>query len=372
MNSIQTNSDHAFLGGGAVNSILTNAEFTVLVGGEENTIQGNCSYAFLGGGFYNTINTGAGASFLGGGQYNSIQANATYAVIGGGWGNSAAGTDATIPGGANNQANGEYSFAAGQQAQALHQGAFVWADSQESVFASTANDQFLIRASGGVGIGTTGPQAPLHVVGRIITGSAWNTAGAVTFYPPNGSGWLHIDNPGTPTGRLRFSTGAGPGGTELMTISQNGNVGIGTTSPDATLTVNGTADKPGGGSWSTFSDGRLKDVGPRFAHGLAALEGIQPFHYHYRANNPLSLPSQPEYVGVVAQQVQNAVPEAVQRNKDGYLVVNNDPIIWTMVNAIKELNQKRETEAKEKDAEIQELKQSVAELKAMVEKLAGK
>ena len=151
-----------------------------------------------------------------------------------------------------------------------------------------------------------------------------------------------------------------------------GNVGIGTGSPDALLSVNGTADKPGGGSWSTFSDGRLKDVGADFTHGLAALENIQPVHYHYKADNPLNLPSQPEYVGVVAQQVQNAVPEAVQRNHDGYLVVNNDPIIWTMVNAIKELNQKRETEAKEKDAEIQELKQNVAELKAMVEKLAAK
>jgi hypothetical protein len=71
----------------------------------------------------------------------------------------------------------------------------------------------------------------------------------------------------------------------------------------------------------------------------------------------LNLPSQPEYVGVVAQQVQSVVPEAVQRNKDGYLVVNNDPIIWTMLNAIKELDQKRETEAKEKDAEIQNLQQ---------------
>ena len=37
-------------------------------------------------------------------------------------------------------------------------------------------------------------------------------------------------------------------------IATNGEVGIGTTSPDALLTVNGTADKPGGGSWSTFSD----------------------------------------------------------------------------------------------------------------------
>jgi trimeric autotransporter adhesin len=32
----------------------------------------------------------------------------------------------------------------------LHQGAFVWADSQNAIFASTANDQFSARAAGGV------------------------------------------------------------------------------------------------------------------------------------------------------------------------------------------------------------------------------
>ena len=154
-----------------------------------------------------------------------------------------------------------------------------------------------------------------------------------------------------------------------MIILNNGDVGIGTTGPDALLTVNGAADKPGGGSWSTFSDGRLKDVGVKFTDGLEALDEIQPVHYHYKADNPLNLPSQPEYVGVVAQQVQGAVPEAVQRNKDGYLVVNNDPIIWTMLNAIKELNQKRETEAMEKDAEIQTLKRQNDSLAERLNKL---
>jgi CHASE3 domain sensor protein len=81
---------------------------------------------------------------------------------------------------------------------------------------------------------------------------------------------------------------------------------------------------------------------------------------------------------VVAQQVQSAIPEAVHRNQDGYLVVNNDPIIWTMFNAIKELDQKRETEAKTKDLEIQTLKQQndslterLNELEATVKQLAA-
>ena len=43
---------------------------------------------------------------------------------------------------------------AGQQAQALHQGAFVWADSQSGVFASTTNDEFSVRASNSVRVAT--------------------------------------------------------------------------------------------------------------------------------------------------------------------------------------------------------------------------
>jgi hypothetical protein len=61
-----------------------------------------------------------------------------------------------VAGGYKNLAGGDYSFAAGQQAQALHQGSFVWADSQNAIFPSTANDQFSVRAQGGVRFVTGG------------------------------------------------------------------------------------------------------------------------------------------------------------------------------------------------------------------------
>lgn len=66
-------------------------------------------------------------------------------------------------------AGGHYSTAGGYYAQANHQGSFVWADSTSvTPFASTANDQFLVRASGGVGINNSNPQEPLHVSGDYI------------------------------------------------------------------------------------------------------------------------------------------------------------------------------------------------------------
>ena len=120
----------------------------------------------VGGGQGNTANSTdnfPGAATVGGGEGN--QAIGNHPTVGGGYRNGALNSYATVPGGANNTAGGEYSFAAGQQAQAQNQGAFVWADSQNAAFSSTANDQFLIRAQGGVGIGTASPGELLEVSG---------------------------------------------------------------------------------------------------------------------------------------------------------------------------------------------------------------
>jgi hypothetical protein len=123
-------------------------------------------------------------------------------------------------------------------------------------------------------------------------------------------------------------------------------VGIGTTTPDNLLSVNGSADKPGGGSWGTYSDGRLKTVNGSFDSGLNQVMKLHPIRYRYKPDNALSIRDADEHVGVVAQEVQRVIPEAVTENGKGYLLVNNDPIIWSMVNAIKE--QQREIERQQK------------------------
>jgi len=114
------------------------------------------------------------------------------------------------------------------------------------------------------------------------------------------------------------------------------NVGIGTTAPDNLLSVNGSADKPGGGSWGTFSDRRLKTLDGSFRSGLEQILKINPVFYRYKAGNEMGIRDREEHVGVVAQEIQKAIPEAVTENSKGYLLVNNDPIIWAMLNAIKE------------------------------------
>jgi trimeric autotransporter adhesin len=123
-------------------------------------------------------------------------------------------------------------------------------------------------------------------------------------------------------------------------------VGIGTTTPDAVLSVAGNADKVGGGSWDTYSDGRLKNVNGSFASGLDQVMLLRPIRYRYKPGNGMGIRDREEHIGVVAQEIQRVIPEAVTENGRGYLLVNNDPVIWSMVNAIKE--QQREIEQQQK------------------------
>src|SRR6185295_7597781 len=122
----------------------------------------------------------------------------------------------------------------------------------------------------------------------------------------------------------------------LALQASGGRVGINTTIPDQAFTVNGNASKGGGGSWAVFSDERLKDIKGGFTLGLKAVMQLQPLRYVYKRDNALGIKSEGEHIGFGAQAVQKIIPEAVMKNDKGYLLVNNDPIMWTMLNAIKE------------------------------------
>jgi len=122
------------------------------VGGGSSNTASNFA-ATVGGGYGNTASGGNAA--VGGGLSNT--ASGWYATVGGGFYNTASGYAATVPGGRDNTAQGAYSFAAGRRAKANHDGAFVWADSTNADFTSTAANQFAVRATGGVSfsIGTS-------------------------------------------------------------------------------------------------------------------------------------------------------------------------------------------------------------------------
>jgi hypothetical protein len=241
-----------------------------------------------------------------------------------------------------------------------------------------------ISADGDVGIATGSPGAPLDVSGnttligsdqglatrtnattkisRVAAPPFTNTnlnlayTGAVTTSTDNiaalGGGFAGF-SASTITAFFTAATTNVDTGTERMRITSIGRVGIGTTTPDQLLSVSGDASKAGGGSWQTFSDERLKKIRGPFTSGLNAVMQLQPLRYEYRPNNAMGVPSVGERIGFGAQSVQKVIPEAVTTNESGYLMVNNDPIIWTMLNAIKE-----------QQREIVELKRQIRQLRA--------
>jgi hypothetical protein len=210
-----------------------------------------------------------------------------------------------------------------------------------------------INAIGDVGVGTASPSGRLHLSSSLTNGTSMffqNT-------DAGGKNWRFLSTGTTNTG------GAGifglvnatddPNNYKVM-VTPSGNVGIGTSAPDQKLSVSGDASKSvGGGSWQVFSDERLKNIKGNFNSGLKAVMQLQPIRYQYKQNNALGLKSETENVGFGAQSLQQVIPEAVTKNSNGYLMVNNDPILWTMLNAIKE-----------QQKEIAQLKGQVRKLRA--------
>lgn len=126
-------------------------------------------------------------------------------------------------------------------------------------------ERLRVDADGQVGIGLTDPRTQVHVLGRIATGLDFSSAGAVTFFPPDGFAWFHIDNGpagGRPIGRLRLSHGETPGAHELMTLVQDGNVGVGTPAPAVKMHVVGNRLRleSGGRVLDLRADGGSVDV----------------------------------------------------------------------------------------------------------------
>ncbi|MBK6930624.1 MAG: tail fiber domain-containing protein [Saprospirales bacterium] len=175
---------------------------------------------------------------------------------------------------------------------------------------------------------------------------------------------------------LHFDKGAG---TYPFTLSAAGNLGIGTgINPTSfRLEVNGSAAKPGGGSWSASSDRRLKqDIRP-YTEGLAAVLSIKPVRFRY--NERSGYDTKPEYIGVIAQELQASAPYMVssvpRTQADGtetpYLAVDNSAMTYMLVNAVKEQQatiERQEAEIKALRSQMDSLLSEFAALKAGLNK----
>ena len=103
----------------------------------------------------------------------------------------------------------------------------------------------------------------------------------------------------------------------------------------------GTLTTDSAGNITASSDERLKTINGAFNRGLSAVKGLKPILYHWNKGSGLDLTTQ--YAGFSAQNVQASIPEAVGRGNDGYLTINDRPMIAASVNAIQELAQENTT-----------------------------
>lgn len=199
--------DYCTIGGGGGNQAgdgdadPLNGEFATVSGGFENiasnlgsTVSGGFGNSALG--WQSTVSGGAAntaegwMSVVSGGHINF--ATGSHSTVSGGWSNTAGGDGSVISGGESNTASGlyaavsggnlnvasgDYSLAAGRKANALYQGSFVWADSQDAIFQSVDTNTFNIRAQNGVFVSANSNS---HPGGYFINTSSGTSAGEGT------------------------------------------------------------------------------------------------------------------------------------------------------------------------------------------------
>lgn len=355
------------VGGGRGN--IVSGPLGTVGGGSNNTASGNTSA--VGGGssntasrFFSTVgggngNTASGEQSTVGGGVGNI-ASGSVSTVGGGVENTASGLSSTVGGGFSNCAGGALSFAMGNRAKVRpeadtddgsacaglsdysgdfdgDEGTFVWADSETSNFVSSGANQFLIRAGGGVGIGTNAPNSQLHVNAAAGENAFRAQVDGQTALSVNSNGGVAIG---------AFSSLTPDNGLYVA-----GRTGIGTTSPQRDLhikqnsTDNGeiglqiersgntnnwgfyiaTSDNLGfryndnlvaridtDGEFTTLSDARFKtDIEP-IETPLARLLALEPAQYRMKSGASDTAPS----LGLIAQQVREVIPAAVSDTED--------------------------------------------------------
>ena len=112
-------------------------------------------------------------------------------------------------------------------------------------------------------------------------------------------------------------------------------------------------------SWATTSDRRIKKNIEDNNIGLEAINKIQVKNFEYRTKDEITdfdnvdsvtVNKEGVQVGVIAQEIENVLPDVVKEESTGVKTVDPDNITWYLVNAVKELS-----------AQVEELKAKLNE-----------
>jgi hypothetical protein len=212
---------------------------------------------------------------------------------------------------------------------------------------SGTTERLRINSSGNVGIGTTDPTGRLDVRGGDIwfnrgTGNLGNrylyinkgasNDGGILLTRDNSMDWQIVN--ATSTGNLIFYS-YGASSEVLNILRSNGNVGIGTSSPSEKLHVIGnilaSADV------IAYSDARVKTNIQTIEDALSKVLKLRGVTYNRTDSTDTT-----QKLGVIAQEIQQVIPQVVQEQTNGMLGVSYGNIAGLFIEAFKEQQQQIE------------------------------
>ncbi len=348
--------------------------------------------SIIGGHADNTVEGASGATISGGG-YASYpnRATADSATVGGGDGNVASGNSSTIAGGSRNTATNAYAFVGGGTENtaigaAVAGGTRNRAENSSFVGAGVDNTATGSRAFVGAGVANqaTGPKAAIaggsnniasgdnSFVGggkdnvasgtyATVAGGYGNTAEGLRSFAAGRSAHAAHDY------TFVWSTSA------ISTIAShtfiiNGvdGVGINTNDPQGfILACNGAAAKPGGGSWSSLSDQRLKKHINTMDGALESMLRLRGVTFEYIDPEAIN-EAQGIRLGMVAQEVEDVFPQWVDERPDGYKYLTFSGFEALAVEALRELRAEKDAQIAAQEEQIDRLEARLKALEALI------
>jgi hypothetical protein len=247
----------------------------------------------------------------------------------------------------------------------------IWTGSGNNIYSSH---------TGNLGLGTTAPNDEIHIkkdvnsfVGLTIenTDAGSSSTERISFTDENGSLCFiqaNDDNSiagpaftianNRPNGYMAWNTG----GTARMTLSNAGNLGIGSTVPSQRLHVVGNICATG--TIGACSDIRYKTNIASLTNALTSIMSLHGIYYNWdKEKIGRDAYTKARQIGFSAQEIEQYFPEIVQTDAKGYKAIDYSRLTPILVEAIKEQQQ---TIVQQKE-EMKQIRDEIAALKLMIE-----